>query len=1704
MATRIKKFDAEKYWASKPLCTVCNVKKVKQGVICGGCRKKYNLFNAKAGESNVSASAVEEESSIQPTAGPVKNTTAPVFIESKEEQEHLDQISSFLKKNPGTKAKDISKYSGLDKTDVNRLLYKFSGHFFKKGVGYTWSVDEDLKNSVEIKHTQMDLERTKQNMQSQQIQEEIFGDPVSADAQNKIVRLFTYLEKALSLDDTIVRDFRTSLTAPSPWWLSEYPRDLDNLYIKSFDTQEGVTESEQSNIWLRVQKKNIEQAPSLPEVLEEWVVEITPLNEPVALEKLDRKINFESDKSRVSDFKKFRANFQQGDEVPEVLNDWVVLAPDKLPEFIEVKYVSDNWVDHPELQNLLNGYVNNEWRKWSNKVQKVYKANLLYDQLYALRLLLKNEGDNFELLLGNGILSWKNSAVGAIYSPVFLTPLMLDFDASKRIIEISPDPMFRSFVEITPVSEMDNPAEVDLDKWMGTVNANPFDFWHLETLKSQANTFLNYLSSDSEDSFIDEISVAPALTEKPSIWNSPLIFVRKRTNSLWSKYAETIRRDMEQNGARSTEFINDLIGEYATESETAYSEESEKEFAIKESELFFPLPWNDEQKRIAERIDSNYGVVVKGPPGTGKSHTIANLIARFLAEGKSVLVTSQTSKALDVLRDKLPENIRSLAVSQLHQTAKRDDVLQSSIAEISSNLGERHTKFSESKADSIRNELTKTREEKAVVAGQIRQYILIDSTQTLKANGEELTPMGAAKFVSEHRVSDNLDWFTDNIHFETNIDFSENDLKETYQLLTTLNKSDRLLHQVDLPDVESLPNEDVMLGAFASFRDLTVKAKASNKSFGSNGTALDPNKLVELWETLNSAQKVLGTINENYEREIFDSCASSQNERVKWNTILSKISQKIEIIGSSRNKVVGHDILGKTDLSLNDLADAINFLKEKLVKNTKISTFGKLLLPANVKMVLDRYTVDGRVPDTHERVVLLSELVSDQLAEKEIKTLLSQGFSTLKNIPDFASEKLDIIQLEVLVESVGRIVHYFNDFNSIKESFEKIKQLQDLSFTKIEDINSAKDLIASTVAVYELEKLEKTFTEWATSVYDPLPITSRHKIREQLFDAIEKRSGAAWKKAVEELNILWENKEFALRLNKVSEKIIEQAPNLYNDIVALADAKHEFDCPDNLELAWKISRLESWLEHIHDHVSIDELQAKHERLSKREFQLNSDLVTVLAWQRQIDKVTKRQRDALMAWSDAMKKYGKGTGKYANKWLSSAQSSLKEAKNAVPVWIMPLHRVAQMFSDPKAGMFDVVIFDEASQCDIRGLTIGYLGKKLLVVGDPDQISPAGIFQDQERIFELISRFLYDIPHKDNFSITSSLFDLAKIRIPNMIQLNEHFRCVPEIIAFSNHHVYESKLKPLRYPHPKGLLKPALVPVLVESGYQNTNNKVNEPEARAIVEKIAELVEDPNYQQRPDGHLCTFGVISLLAEDQAKYIKELLVRHPKIGEKVIEERNIVCGDAYAFQGDERDVMFLSMVKALDPNNPNDTVRALTDKGTAQRFNVAATRGRDQVFLYHSIPVEEFRNQNDWRYRILNWYYDPKTEELESGRKALKKEFDSGRASQFSYDVGNILIDRGYQVLPEYPVIGYRIDLVVQGAEARLAVECDGDQYHTLENWEDDQVRERQLRRAGWEFWRVSGSAFYRHKEKALDSLWEKLDELGIKSVHDTGTN
>src|SRR5262249_43901137 len=125
----------------------------------------------------------------------------------------------------------------------------------------------------------------------------------------------------------------------------------------------------------------------------------------------------------------------------------------------------------------------------------------------------------------------------------------------------------------------------------------------------------------------------------------------------------------------------------------------------------------------------------------------------------------------------------------------------------------------------------------------------------------------------------------------------------------------------------------------------------------------------------------------------------------------------------------------------------------------------------------------------------------------------------------------------------------------------------------------------------------------------------------------------------------------------------------------------------------------------------------------------------------------------------------------------------------------LSRVAENF-DPLTTRFDVVIIDEASQSDVTGLLAMLLGDKVVVVGDHEQVSPSAVGQDLTVIQHLIDEFLEGIPNNILYDGHTSIYDLARGAFGGTIRLMEHFRCVPEIIQFSNQLSYEGSIRPLR--------------------------------------------------------------------------------------------------------------------------------------------------------------------------------------------------------------------------------------------------------------------------------------------------------------------
>jgi very-short-patch-repair endonuclease len=104
-----------------------------------------------------------------------------------------------------------------------------------------------------------------------------------------------------------------------------------------------------------------------------------------------------------------------------------------------------------------------------------------------------------------------------------------------------------------------------------------------------------------------------------------------------------------------------------------------------------------------------------------------------------------------------------------------------------------------------------------------------------------------------------------------------------------------------------------------------------------------------------------------------------------------------------------------------------------------------------------------------------------------------------------------------------------------------------------------------------------------------------------------------------------------------------------------------------------------------------------------------------------------------------------------------------------------------------------------------------------------------------------------------------------------------------------------------------------------------------------------------------------------------------------------------------------------------------------------------------------------------------------------------------SGFERQVYSALVEKGYRVIPQVETGAYRIDMVVEGAgDLRLAIECDGDEFHGPDRWPYDMLRQRILERAGWTFWRCFASTWQLRRVEVLGELLARLGEMGIEPL------
>ncbi|MGA9870978.1 MAG: AAA domain-containing protein, partial [Rhodococcus sp. (in: high G+C Gram-positive bacteria)] len=551
----------------------------------------------------------------------------------------------------------------------------------------------------------------------------------------------------------------------------------------------------------------------------------------------------------------------------------------------------------------------------------------------------------------------------------------------------------------------------------------------------------------------------------------------------------------------------------------------------------------------------------------------------------------------------------------------------------------------------------------------------------------------------------------------------------------------------------------------------------------------------------------------------------------------------------------------------------------------------------------------------------------------------------------------------------------------------------------------------------------------------------------------------------------------------------EAAPALYELVVATAAETDWDELSWQMSKAWAWRRAEEWIHRVLNTSGEEHrLEAETNSAEADLAYLTAKLGAAMAWRDCLERMTAVEVRALQTYREHVSAIGAGAGKYAETFRSAARSAMRDAQSAVPAWVMPLQQVLASVP-PMANSFDVVIVDEASQADITSLFLLYLAPRVIVVGDDRQCAPADVPQSGtlENVFDRLDLHLPDLPEHVRATLTprSSLFSMLRTRFGQVVRLREHFRSMPEIINWSSQQFYgDSPLIPVRQFGADRLppLRHSYVPDATVAGKGPT--LVNRAEALAIVGQIVKCLADPRYAGK------TFGVVVLQGTAQVEEIRNELIE--RIGIDQWEDRRLRVGTPPDFQGDERSVVFLSMVVA-----PGQPFVALTANQFKRRFNVAASRAQDQLWLFHSVTVDRLKRA-DLRNSLLTYMTSTSPAPAAPMPVGVSRDVrHEGFASLFEQQIFLDLQERGYHVNPGVEINNRRIDLVVTGSASRLAVECDGDTVTwSPERLAADLRREQELERCGWTFWRVRESAYHLDPDAAMSSLWATLSAAGIE--------
>ena len=502
----------------------------------------------------------------------------------------------------------------------------------------------------------------------------------------------------------------------------------------------------------------------------------------------------------------------------------------------------------PEFCELWQNYIDIQWNKWA-EVEKPRRRSIdLYNKIYQIyqRLIALGDDTPIELVFGVGIARWliQNTRINIpIIEQLIEIELQEDGSLNIRPRQTAPQLALKAFhvLDIQGSKAVQHDIGQQLERTVEDpdIGFSPFDRRSFEKTLRACAARLSSTGIYHPDTLTDqEDRGLPDADNVLRVTDTWVVYVRQRSGDFRREdIARLIERvdEVEMPGdlpAPAVSFVVEPSDEVVNPSDFDGLDLSSPMLVLPEEQsaaravgsraddggggaqssadaasetYFFPLPFNDDQVEVIRRLEAkdSTGVVVQGPPGTGKTHTIANIICHFLATRRQVLVTAKTPEALRALQEKIPDGIRDLAISVIHNDREGARQLQHAVQVLADEAKSLDARLVTDRIRERQSRLAELRRRVKSIDDDL-QRIAERNLARLSYRDGDISPMELARAVAEQR--DAYGWFPDSLTFDPQYEpkITDAEIDEARRLRRFL--STDLCYATDaLPDPDALP-----------------------------------------------------------------------------------------------------------------------------------------------------------------------------------------------------------------------------------------------------------------------------------------------------------------------------------------------------------------------------------------------------------------------------------------------------------------------------------------------------------------------------------------------------------------------------------------------------------------------------------------------------------------------------------------------------------------------------------------------------------------------------------------------------------------------------------------------------------------------------------------------------------------------------------